>query len=158
MLNEALKKTQTELGLKDQKLEAHFYKLLIYEKGSFFLPHRDGEKLDRMVATLVVVLPSAHSGGELVIRHDQKEVVVDFSAKSSFDTQFAAFFADCEHEVRPVTSGVRLALVYNLTLEKQAKPIKAPTIGEQIAQSTQVLGQWKQSLLADSASPQQQTH
>ena len=152
VLNEALKKTQTELGLKDQKLEAHFYKLLIYEKGSFFLPHRDGEKLDRMVATLVVVLPSAHSGGELVIRHDQKEVVVDFSAKSSFDTQFAAFFADCEHEVRPVTSGVRLALVYNLTLEKQAKPIKAPTIGEQIAQSAQVLGQWKQSLLADSAS------
>ena len=41
------------LGLGRQKLVAHLYKLLVYEKGSFFLPHRDGEKLDRMVATLV---------------------------------------------------------------------------------------------------------
>lgn len=147
VLKEAVDKTQDELGLKDEKLEAHFYKLLIYEKGGFFLPHRDGEKLDRMVATLVIVLPSTHQGGELVIRHDQKEVSVDFSAKSSFNTQFAAFFADCEHEVRPVTSGVRLALVYNLTISKTTKAIKAPSIGDQITKATAVLSQWKDKLL-----------
>ena len=147
VLKEAVDKTQDELGLKDEKLEAHFYKLLIYEKGGFFLPHRDGEKLDRMVATLVIVLPSTHQGGELVIRHDQKEVSVDFSAKSSFNTQFAAFFADCEHEVRPVTSGVRLALVYNLTISKTTKAIKAPAIGDQITKATAVLSQWKDKLL-----------
>ena len=27
---------------------------------------------------------------------------------------FAAFYADCVHEVLPITSGYRLALVYNL--------------------------------------------
>ena len=53
---------QEELGLERQKLEAHLYDLLLYEPGSFFLPHRDGEKLDRMVATLVVVLPSKFAG------------------------------------------------------------------------------------------------
>jgi len=147
VLQQALDKTQNELGLKENKLEAHFYKLLIYEKGGFFLPHRDGEKLDRMVATLVIVLPSAHEGGELIIRHDQTEVTVDFSAKSSFDTQFAAFFADCEHEVRPVKSGVRLALVYNLTISKKLKTVKAPTIGDQITKSSVLLSQWKETLL-----------
>ena len=46
-------KVQTAFGLEEQTLEAHLYDLLLYEPGSFFLPHRDGEKLDRMVATLV---------------------------------------------------------------------------------------------------------
>ena len=32
--------------------------------------------------------------------------------------QTAAFFADCEHEVEPVESGVRFCLVYNLRLAK----------------------------------------
>src|SRR5262249_37070187 len=63
-------KIQEEVGLESQKLESHVYDLVLYEKGSFFLPHRDGEKLDRMVATLVVVLPSSHEGGELIVRHD----------------------------------------------------------------------------------------
>jgi hypothetical protein len=55
-------------ALEKQSLEAHLYKLLLYEPGSFFLAHRDGEKLDRMVATLVIALPSAYEGGELVVR------------------------------------------------------------------------------------------
>jgi hypothetical protein len=61
VLKEAVAKVQTELGLEQQTLEAHLYKLLLYEKGSFFLPHRDAEKLDRMVATLVIALPSTHT-------------------------------------------------------------------------------------------------
>ena len=71
-------KVQEELGLEKQKLQSHLYDLLLYEPGSFFLPHRDGEKLDRMVATLVVVLPSSHEGGELVVRHEGQERTIDF--------------------------------------------------------------------------------
>ena len=62
-----LHEVEDRLGLPNKTLAAHLYKLLVYEKGGFFLPHRDGEKLDRMVATLVINLPSKHSGGELVI-------------------------------------------------------------------------------------------
>ena len=63
-LRDTVKTVQSELGLEKQKLDAHLYNLLLYEPGSFFLPHRDGERLDRMVATLVVVLPSSFAGGE----------------------------------------------------------------------------------------------
>lgn len=62
---------RNDLGLGDLKLKAHLYKLLVYEKGSFFLPHKDGEKLDGMVATLVVALPAIHAGGELVVSHEK---------------------------------------------------------------------------------------
>lgn len=65
---------QRELGLEDRKLTVHLYKLLIYEKGGFFLPHRDGEKLDRMVATLVIVLPSVCEAGELILWHDYTDI------------------------------------------------------------------------------------
>lgn len=133
---------QSELGLLKQKLQAHLYKLLVYETGSFFLPHRDGEKLDRMVATLVIALPSHHEGGDLIVRHEGREVVIDFGPKSRFHTQFAAFYADCEHEVRPVTSGFRLALVYNLTLAQGKGGIAAPTSGEHIAAATALLRKW----------------
>ena len=79
-LQETLSKVQAELGLEKQKLESHLYELLLYETGSFFLPHRDGEKLDRMVATLVIVLPSSYEGGELIVRHEGQEQTIDFSS------------------------------------------------------------------------------
>lgn len=137
---------QTELGLENQKLEAHLYDLLLYEPGSFFLPHRDGEKLDRMVATLVIALPSAFQGGELVVRHDGQEQTIDFSQaeNSRFQIHFAAFYADCEHEVRPLRAGHRLCLVYNLTLAKAkvTKALRAPRRGEHVAEISRILRQW----------------
>ena len=95
---------------------AHLYKLLVYEEGSFFLPHRDGEKLDRMVATLVIGLPAVHEGGELVVSHDGRshEVVFD-GAAAGHELSYAAFYADCQHEVRPVPQ--RLPSVFDLQLD-----------------------------------------
>ena len=108
-----------QLGLEAHKLTAHLYKLLVYEKGSFFLPHRDGEKLDRMVATLVVVLPSEHKGGELIVSHAGKQHELSFAgAASGREVSYAAFYADCEHEVKPLESGYRLCLTYNVVLAK----------------------------------------
>lgn len=142
LLKEALRVSQHELGLQKQELEAHLYKLLLYQPGSFFLAHRDGEKLDRMVATLVIVLPSVHEGGELVVRHEGHEEIVNFAAESRFKIQFAAFYADCEHEIRNVTSGRRLALVYNLALQKSKQTVMAPTSHEHIAAVDRILRTW----------------
>ena len=143
-LDGAVKTVQRELGLEKQALDCHLYNLLLYEPGGFFLPHRDGEKLDRMVATLVVVLPSPHAGGELVVRHDGAERVVDFARPefNPFDTHFAAFYADCEHEIRPVRTGHRLCLVYNLTLAKAKKGVRAPRTAEHVAEVARTLRGW----------------
>jgi hypothetical protein len=99
---------QQKLGLEDYKLSTHLYKLLVYDEGSFFLAHRDGEKLDRMVATLVIGLPSVHEGGELVVSHDgRRHEIVFTGAASGHELSYAAFYSDCQHEVRPVRSGYR---------------------------------------------------
>jgi hypothetical protein len=46
-----------------EPVTAEFYKMLVYDAGSFFVEHRDTEKVPGMFATLAIVLPSAHSGG-----------------------------------------------------------------------------------------------
>jgi len=117
-LKETVARVREDLGIAG-KISAHPYKLLIYGKGGHFKAHRDTEKLDAMFGTLIVALPSAHAGGRLFIRHNGREIEVDFSAPQTRNLfQHAAFFADCEHEVEPVRSGYRCCLVYNLRLDK----------------------------------------
>lgn len=109
-----------QLGVPAEQLEARLYKLLVYERGDFFLPHRDSEKHDGMVASLVIVLPNPFQGGELVVRHGREKRTVKFEEAARGEAPcFAAFYADCEHEVERVTRGVRLGLAYNLVLKRK---------------------------------------
>jgi hypothetical protein len=92
-----------------------------------------------MFGTLVVVLPSVHRGGELVIRHAGREVVVDLSSAEVSEIGFAAFYADCEHEVRPITSGNRVCLVYNLIQKRGARELQAPNYDKEIEKAAKLL-------------------
>jgi predicted 2-oxoglutarate/Fe(II)-dependent dioxygenase YbiX len=143
-LDEIVQSVQRDLGLTDQKLQAHLYDLLLYEPGGFFLPHQDGERIDRMVATLVVVLPSNYAGGELIVRHEGDETTIDFATAKDprFATHYAAFYADCEHEVRPLTRGHRLCLVYNLTIKSSADVVGAPQKGMHVERIAHLLRAW----------------
>lgn len=106
------------------------YKLLLYEKGSFFKKHRDSEKEDGMFATLVIQLPSKFKGGELIVGHDGKIKNIDFSSKDAeaneFTSFYSAFYCDCEHEIRPVTEGNRLCLIYNMIAGNKSSIPVAP--------------------------------
>lgn len=79
LIDVAVVEAAIRLGLPQAELEASLYKLLVYEQGGFFLPHQDSEKLDGMVASLVVVLPSRFQGGELNIVHQGQTVAIDFA-------------------------------------------------------------------------------
>lgn len=117
-LDATLEKIREDLGITGA-ISAQPYKLLLYGPGGHFKAHRDTEKLDAMFGTLIIALPSQHDGGQLHIRHGGMETTVNFSAEAHrHDFQHAAFFADCEHEVVPVTSGYRFCVVYNLVLEE----------------------------------------
>jgi len=89
----------------------------VYAPGGFFLPHRDSEKHDGMVASLIVVLPNPFHGGRLVVRQGAVCKNLNFEdAAAGKMPCYAAFYADCEHEVEHVRGGVRLCLAYNLVL------------------------------------------
>ena len=133
------------LGCPPEHTSAELYKLLVYEPGGFFAPHRDTEKVDGMVATLVVSLPVAGAGGELVIRHREREAVVDLHTEEPSELAFAAFYADCVHEIRPVTAGHRIVLVYHLVVRGAAAAVlrAAPDFGAQEEQIGAQLRNWE---------------
>lgn len=87
-------------------------------KGDFFKAHKDTPRGQDMFGSLVVILPTQHEGGQLVLRQAEKEWTLDFTDKFASATEpsvcFVAFYGDVEHEVLPVTSGYRVTLTYNL--------------------------------------------
>jgi predicted 2-oxoglutarate/Fe(II)-dependent dioxygenase YbiX len=108
------------------EIRAELYKLLVYDAGSFFISHRDTEKAAGMFATLVIVLPSEYKGGELVVKHQQQQVKLDLCCDDPSEIAFAAFYADCVHEVLPITQGCRLTLIYNLLRTDKKMPLPEP--------------------------------
>ena len=120
-LEPELEKIKHKLGLPAEgKLVARLHKMLVYETGQFFAPHQDSEKTNDMVATLSVVLPSAYKGGSVVIEHRGETVTFRRLARCAERLTFIAFYADCHHEVRPVTEGYRVVLQYSLMFEGPA--------------------------------------
>ena len=137
------KKVCLDLGVQyNLKVEAHLYKLLLYEEGSFFAPHRDSEKEQGMFGTLVIVLPSQFTGGELVVKHKGETETFRQEEKSSFFSQYAAFYADCKHELKKVTSGHRLCIVYNLVKCGVGMLPRAPDSSSLIKRLNAAASQW----------------
>jgi 2OG-Fe(II) oxygenase superfamily len=106
----------------DGAVQTALYKLLVYQPGDFFTTHRDTEKERGMFGTLVVVLPSKHEGGELVVRHAGREATLDLAGADLGTVRWAAFYADCQHELLPLRTGWRVALIYNLV---RKQPLRA---------------------------------
>jgi hypothetical protein len=99
------------------KLRAELHSMLVYAPGQFFAEHQDSEKDDAMVGSLVVGLPSNFKGGALEVSHGGK-LATYRGSKSALS--FVAFYGDCRHQVKPVTSGYRVVLTYNLLLRGKA--------------------------------------
>lgn len=110
------REVSTTLGVEPDLVMVELYKLIIYGTGGFFKKHRDTEKDDGMFGTVVVQLPSDFTGGSFIVSHGN--MVDTYSLGSGkealYGCQFVAHYADCEHEIQPIKSGYRLALVYSL--------------------------------------------
>jgi len=80
-----------------------------------------------MLGSLVVIYPTAHEGGELVLRHKDHEWKFDANSltcsQPSPSLAYVAFYSDIEHEVLKVTSGRRVTVTYNLYL---VDPVSRP--------------------------------
>ena len=85
-----------------------------------------------MIGSLVIIYPTPHEGGELVLRHKGYEWKFDANSltasQSSPSLAYVAFYSDLEHEVLKVTSGRRVTVTYNLYLVDPAPDPEAPVV------------------------------
>ncbi|KZT24045.1 hypothetical protein NEOLEDRAFT_1210256, partial [Neolentinus lepideus HHB14362 ss-1] len=56
-----------------RSIKAELYKLNIYGPGAFFKAHKDTPRAENMFGSLVVVYPTPHEGGALILCHRGKE-------------------------------------------------------------------------------------
>ncbi|KAM0344341.1 hypothetical protein ACHAPU_007699 [Fusarium lateritium] len=104
----------TAKGLGFQKVVAKPHKLLLYEPGSFFKSHKDSEKEQGMIGTLVVCLPSQHEGSDVHLSFGSQVTSYSTAPTSRFDLSSISWFSDVTHKVTTLISGYRLVLTYKL--------------------------------------------
>ncbi|KAG5352109.1 hypothetical protein C0989_003834 [Termitomyces sp. Mn162] len=92
--------------------------------------HKDTPRGETMFGSLVIVFPTAHEGGSLVLRHSGQEWTFDSVAlirkQSTPSIAYIAFYSDVDHEVTVVESGYRVTLTYNLFFETSKLPPATP--------------------------------
>lgn len=118
VLDEVFEDACFSLGVPKNAVKYELYKLLLYRKGGHFKMHKDTEKTNGMFATLTVQLPSRFKGGEVVFRHRGREVEFCGGADDGtncYNSFYSAFYADVQHEIRPIEEGYRITLVYNMS-------------------------------------------
>lgn len=109
-------------------IQAHLYKMLIYEECGHFVPHRDTEKEVNMFGTLVLQLPTSEgfTGGDFTVTHQGVTKTLDLATGSDNAFNVVSFYADCEHQLHPIMTGKRVCLIYNL-VATTAEPTWIPT-------------------------------
>ncbi|KAM6489093.1 hypothetical protein JOM56_015505 [Amanita muscaria] len=119
-------------------IQYKLHKLLLYETGSH--THKE----DGMFATMIIVLPSQYTGGEIVVSHDSTSEVIDVSA-SCTSISVLPWYTDVMHEVKPIRSGYRLVLSYNLMRRSSSRPEVMPTRGNasELSRLHQILERWR---------------
>ncbi|RGP69365.1 2og-fe oxygenase superfamily [Fusarium sporotrichioides] len=132
----------TAVGLGLNEVIAKSYKLLLYEPGSFFKPHKDSEKERGMVGTLIVCLPSQHEGGDVHLSFGSKVTRFSTAPTSKFDLNSISWFSDVTHEVTKLTSGYRLVLTYKLFIYGDGS-VSASTALDKTEHLRSLLHKWK---------------
>jgi hypothetical protein len=92
----------------NNRIQLKPYKLVVYEEGGHFQQHRDTVRGDGHIGTVVVILDSDYTGGELEITHGGRTEVV------TGPYNWVAMYGDCLHKINPVTSGYRMSLIYDI--------------------------------------------
>ena len=100
-----------------------------------------------MFGTLVIQLPCNYTGGSIVVHHQNEKKEFNFGGSDALGNfYYVAFYADCLHEVKPVTDGYRLCLIYNLIWK--GSPNDAPTPPDHqfvINKINSILKEWENS-------------
>jgi hypothetical protein len=90
-----------------------------------------------MFGSLVIVFPTPHEGGALLLRHRGHEWTFDPGQELAAERQpaigYVAFFSDIEHEVTPVISGHRVTLTYNLYFDDDGPVSANDTVSEHLS-------------------------
>ena len=95
-----------------------------------------------MFATLVIALPSEHTGGDVVVQLRDQEQTLKTQGLCDFGYSYLAWYADVNHSVAKVESGHRLVLTYNLIRQASDSSLAASVLDDHTWNMNKVLSCW----------------
>lgn len=95
-----------------------------------------------MFGTMVISLPSAHEGGDVVVKHGGQKLTFKTSSVGLGLSSLLAWYSDVQHEVLPVTSGYRWVLTYNLALPPECTRPSAALVSSDMKSLRHALRKW----------------
>jgi hypothetical protein len=98
--------------INDLDIRANLKELLLHETDRHITTYTDKEM--GAFGTLVIQLPSQFTGGELSVWHGRQAMRFDLANQCAEQYKLIAFYADCDHVLHPLTSGIHVCLVFNL--------------------------------------------
>ncbi|KAJ7209268.1 hypothetical protein GGX14DRAFT_632539 [Mycena pura] len=137
---------------RDKVLRAELISLNVYGSGGFEA-NSAATRDENIIGSLVVVFPTAHTGGALTFEHDGVISKFDFAAHFADAGHapillYTAFRNDAKFTMDPVRMGHRVSLTYNLLLADRKTSISTPRITPANEQSFENM---LRTLLLDSA-------
>ncbi|OCH89762.1 hypothetical protein OBBRIDRAFT_778110 [Obba rivulosa] len=104
---------------REEPISAELRELNVYGPGSFSKSYKETQRNEDCFATLVLIYPTKHEGGELVLDRDGEQWVIDIAnaishSAESNNIHYVAFLNDVAHEILPIRSGYRVAVTYEL--------------------------------------------
>ena len=101
-----------------------------------------------LAAKLVIVLPSAYEGGDTVVQFGGQTQTLSAPSSKEFNISYLAYYADAQCSIKPVISGYRLALTYNLIHRseriEESRPSSIPT--DHKAAINSILEDWQANI------------
>ncbi|EGN96279.1 hypothetical protein SERLA73DRAFT_76258 [Serpula lacrymans var. lacrymans S7.3] len=121
-----------------------FSKMIMYWAGSS-LTHQEQILDENVYATLDVILPSVHSGGQIEISHEGAVIVYDIAPAATPCTAVVSWHNDASIKIKPITSGHRLVLRYLMAHQASGPIPRLPHMQNSTIQLRRILDQWLQS-------------
>lgn len=104
----------------------------------------------------MVLLPSAYTGGQVIVSHGSTMQTIDFAKESMLSTALLAWYNDVQYEVKPVESGYRVALAYNLVHAPGGNGSSLPCLPDMTNSTNELrsfLEKWKSNKANENSPP-----
>ena len=99
---------------------------------------------ESVFANIVVLLQSCYTGGQVHVSHESSTQSFDLASSSLLSTCVLSWYTGAIHEMKPITSGYRLALTYNVVLTADIPRPRLPNVERAISHLRHVLRKWTQ--------------
>jgi hypothetical protein len=99
-------------------------KLVLFEKGGYIKHMSDLEEDSSVFGTMIIQLPCAYTGGNIVVKHNNRLHSIDISRNAKCQPYVVTYYTKCQHLITEVTTGCRLCLIYKLSCPDSNVPVR----------------------------------